>query len=113
MADITDVQLITFSNVRVRTIADQMTSLLTKLLAFQADYAAEGISALVTADGGTNKIGDGYTVDGRQPITGNQIVNLKAAIDQMVTAMNVTLVSGVGATVASIQNGIQVNGSSR
>jgi hypothetical protein len=113
MADITDPKLISWSNSRARPLADKMTSLLAALLAYQADYAAQSISATITADGAANNIGDGYATDGRNAVTGTMLVNFKAAVDQVVTAMNVTLVSGVGATVASVENGIQVNGSSR
>ncbi len=90
-----------------------MTSLLNKLLAYQADYAAQGISAKITAAVNTNLIADGSEMDGRSRITGLQIQNLTAALTQLVTAWNVTAVLGVGTTVAAIENGIQVNGSPR
>jgi hypothetical protein len=113
MADISNPQVVTWANERARTIADQMTALLDRLLAYQADYTAQGIAALIIAAGSANNIGDSAVSDGRQIITGNSVLNLKAAIDQLVTAWNVTAVPGVGATVSAVQNGIQVKGSSR
>jgi hypothetical protein len=113
VADISDVHVVKWANERSRVIADQMTSLLTKLKAYQADYAAQGIAALITAAGGANLVGDGSDLDGRPRISGNQIVNLKAAVDQLITAWTVTQVAGVGATVEAVENQIQVNGSAR
>lgn len=113
MADTTDPQLAKFANERVRTIADKLTSLVLAAQSFQTDYAAFGIAALITAAGNTNTIGDGSATDGRQRITGLQIQNLKAAIDQLVTSATVTAVTGVGATPAFVSQAIQVNGSAR
>ncbi len=113
MPDTTDPQLAKFANERARTIADAITSLVLKMQSFQADYAAQGIAALITAAGNTNTIGDGSATDGRQRITGIQVQNLKAAIDQLVTSATVTAVTGVGATPASVSQAIQVNGSTR
>ena len=111
MADIIDPLVIGWDNNRARPLCDTLTRTLAALLAYQADYAAYSIAAAVTADGATNKIGDGYAVDGRQPITGTQLQNLIAGINQVVTAWNTTLVTGVGTTAAAIVQGIQVNGS--
>lgn len=112
MADITSPQIISFDNTRVRVLADQMTALYAKLVAFQNDYAAFGMAALIAAAGAANNVGDGYAVDGRIPVTGTQILNFKAAIDQLVTSYG-TNVAGVGAPITTIQNAIQVNGSVR
>lgn len=112
MPDFTDVQLKTFSNDRARTVSDKLVAVNTTVVAYKTDYAAQGIAALATA-AGVNNLADGYATDGRQPVTGTKILNLKAALDQMDTAFNTTLVPGVGATVASIIAGIQVNGSVR
>ena len=112
MSDSTDPQLILWDNARARTLADLLTAANAKLMAYEADYAAQGIAARATTAGASN-IGDGYAVDGRQPITGTSLANLRAALTQLDTAFNTTLVPGVGATVAAILAGIQVNGSSR
>lgn len=121
MANLTDPRIVNWSDQRVRRLADQTEIFLATLLAYQADYVAQGIGALITAGGGTNLVGDSSVVpgpsgqiDGRQQVTGNAIgPNLKAAVDQMVTAMNTTLVTGVGTTVKAIVDGIQVNGTPR
>ncbi|HEV3339594.1 MAG TPA: hypothetical protein VG125_04540 [Pirellulales bacterium] len=111
-ADSTDVQLVAWNNNRARTIADATEQFYAKILAYQTDYVAQGIGAKATT-AGANNIADGYATDGRQPVTGNQLINLKAAIDQMVTALGVTNVAGVGTPVKSVADGIQVNGSAR
>ena len=111
MADVTNALLVSWDVNRCRPLANQMTQMLAALQAWQADYAAYGIVAAITAAGSTNNIGDGYEVNGWAPITGTQIENLQAGITQLVTAWNTTLVSGVGATVQSIQQSIQNAGS--
>ena len=81
MADYVDVQLSTWTNTRTRTLADALTQIYAKLTAYQSDYVAQGISTHASS-AGSNNISDNYTVDGRQPITGTQVVNFKACIDQ-------------------------------
>ena len=112
MPNITDVQVVKFSNERARTLADAMTALYAKLVAYQADWSAQSMSAKITAAGASNNVGDGADMDGRTIITGISLVNFKAAIDALKTAYD-TNVTGVGAPVTTIQNGIQVNGSPR
>ncbi len=111
MADVTNALLVSWDVNRTRMIANQMTIMLAALQAWQADYAAYGIVAAITAAGGSNNIGDGYQIMGWPPITGTQIENLEAGINQLVTAWNTTLVTGVGATVQAIQQAIQNAGS--
>jgi hypothetical protein len=113
MADITDPQVVSFANQRARTIADKIVALQYALTAYQADYAAQGISAKITAAGTTGNVADGAANDGRSIITGTQVINQKAAVDALITAIGTTLVSGVGASALAINNGIQVNGSPR
>jgi hypothetical protein len=110
---ITDAQVVRFANERARVVADALTSLDYLLAGWQADYAAQGIAAKITAAGGSELVADGSDVDGRPRITGNQIVNLHAAIAQVRTALSTTLVSGVGATPKAVSDAIQVNGSPR
>jgi hypothetical protein len=101
-------QLNAWADNRARVIADKITSLRYALDAYLTDYAASGIAALITADGASNTMG---TQDSRIPITGTQITNQRAALIQVQTAISTTLVSGVGATVAAVNDAIQVNGS--
>jgi len=96
-------------------MADAIEQFSAKVDAYITDYNAQGITALATADqaGIGANISDGYAVDGRQPVTGTELVNLRAAVLQLQTALTTTLVSGVGTTVKAIADGIQVNGSAR
>jgi hypothetical protein len=103
-------QLNAWADNRARVIADAITQFRYKLDAYLTDYTAEGIAALISADGASNYLGG---QDSRVPITGLQILNQKAALLQVQVAMGTTLVSGVGATVNAINDAIQVNGSPR
>lgn len=115
MANITDNRVITWSDQRARTIADSLVQLYNKLLAYQTDWAAQGINALIVAGGNTNLIGDSSVTatDGRQQVTGLTEQNLIACINQIVVAMGTTNVAGVGTPPTTTLNLIQVNGSSR
>lgn len=97
---------------RYRTLADATEVYLSKVLAWQADYSAQGIAALASTDA-SNNIGNGIPADGRPLVTGTNLINFNAAINQVATAMNTTLVSGVGTTVKAQADIGQVNGSSR
>ena len=110
MAASSNAQLNAWADNRARVIADKITQLRYAMDAYLTDYAAAGIAALITSDGAANLMG---TQDSRTPISGTQIINQKAALLQAQTAMETTLVSGVGATVAAINDAIQVNGSPR
>lgn len=113
MAEIENPQIVAFANERARTISDAIEQFSAKVDSFLADYAAQGMAAAITAAGASELIDDGSATDGRQRITGTKIVNLKAGLLQLQTAMTVTAVSGVGATPKAIADGIQVNGSLR
>jgi len=110
MANSTNAILNNWADSRSRTIADLLTKVRYAVDAYLVDYAAQGIAAAITADGAANNMGQ---QDTRAPITGTQIVNQKAGILQLQTALETTLVPGVGATVAAINDAIQVNGSPR
>lgn len=103
-------QLNNWADDRARKLADLLTRGRYAMDAHKVDYGAAGIAALATADGVSNTVG---AQDTRIPITNTQLINLKAAIDQLQTAFEVTLVPGVGATVAAILDAMQVNGSPR
>lgn len=110
MANSQNLQLNSWADNRTRTLCDKLEQTMLVIDSYLTDYAAQGIAALITSDGATNNMG---TQDGRIPITGTQIVNLKAALLQIQVAAETTLVSGVGATVKSIVDAMQVNGSTR
>jgi hypothetical protein len=118
MPDITDPQVVAWANERARTIADALVAFEAKLGGWQADYAAQSIASQISAAGASEIVADwddfgGVTKDGRPRITGNQIINLHAAIAQVRTAISTTLVSGVGLPPKTIADAIQVNGSPR
>ena len=113
MADIVNPQVVTFANERCRVIADELERVCTHIDAWLVDYAAQGIAALITAEGASNNVADGSETDGRQRVTGTEIINLRAGLLQAQTALEVTAVSGVGTSVKAICDGIQVNGSPR
>jgi len=101
-------QLNSFSDQRYRTLADATEIYLAKLLAWQTDYAAEGVGALATTDA-ANNLGNGIPADGRPLVTGTNLINFNAGIAQVVTAMNTTLVPGVGTTFKAQADIGQVN----
>ena len=121
MANIENALVISWANSRARPLCDAILNLYQQLTQFQADYAGFGIAAAITGDpagatakiddgsvpGGTNTLGNGVG-DGRQNVTGTQMQNLIAAVNQLVTATGTTLVSGVGATPVAIAQGIHV-----
>jgi hypothetical protein len=113
MPDITDPQVVVWANERARTIADAIVAFEAKLGGWVADYAAQSIASQISAAGAAEIIADGSDTDGRARITGTQILNLNAAINQVRTAISTTLVSGVGTTAKAIADAIQVNGSPR
>jgi len=115
MADITNPQIVVFSNERARAMADHLVRFSAEVDAWLTDYAAQGIAAAITGDanGAGANIADGSATDGRQRVTGTKIINLRAGLLQAQTALTSTLVSGVGASVKAIADGIQVNGSTR
>jgi hypothetical protein len=114
MAEITNAQVVKFANERARTMADEIVYLDRLIAAWLADWTAQGMSAAITADaaGTTSNITDGSETDGRQRVTGTELVNLRAALLQLQASL-AAVVSGVGASPRSIADGIQVNGSTR
>lgn len=111
MAETTDPLVVNWANTRVRPIADALRHVDDLIVSYKADYAAQGINAALVAAGASQLIADGSATDGRVRITGTTIQNLKACIDQVQTAMDTTLVSGVGSPPMTTINQAQVNGS--
>lgn len=103
-------QLNAWADERVRTIADKLIQLKYVIDAYVSEYTTKGIAAAITADGVANLFGQ---QDSRTPITGTQIINQRAGLVQLQTAINTTLISGVGATNAAVNEPIQVNGTPR
>ncbi len=109
---ITDPQIVAWANYRARVICDLITRLDYALTAYKTDYVAQGMAARVTAAGPSETIVDGSATDGRTPMIGTTLINLKATVDQLVTQF-ATAVAGVGQTVSAVSAAIQVNGSPR
>lgn len=105
-----NLQLNSEADNRVRTLADRIEQVILAIDSFLTDYTAQGIAALITADGASNYEG---AQDSRIPITGTQVINFRAGLLQLQVASETTLVSGVGTTVKTIIDAIQVNGSAR
>jgi hypothetical protein len=103
----TNLQLNAWADTRVRPLCDELRHVYDVLVSYKTDYAAQGISALITADG--TALFEG-SQDSRQAITGTQVQNLKACLDQIQTAFDTTLVPGVGSIATATINAIQVNG---
>lgn len=108
MAASNNLQLNAWADNRVRPLADTLEHCMLVIDSYLTDYAAQGIAALITGDGASNLMG---AQDSRIPVTGTQIINMKAGLLQMQVAGETTLVSGVGATVKAIIDAMQVNGS--
>lgn len=108
MAASQNAQLNKFTEDYYRPLADEFEKFLRRCQNFQAAYAAQSISSAAVADS-ANTIGQNQG-DGRQLLTGLNLTNFKAAIDQTVTAMATTLVSGVGTTAKAQADLAQVNG---
>lgn len=87
MAEITNPQVVTFSNEQVRPIADQFYKLYYKALSVNQNYNANDIGSAINAAGAGELITDGSQVDGRTRITGGDIYNLMTAIGQFIAYM--------------------------
>lgn len=113
MSQIVNPLTVRWANERVRTICNNVMQLKYVIDAYVADYGTIGLNAAIVAEVASGIVVDGSSYDGRTPITGVDIQNLQAALLQMQTALNTTLVSGVGNPVAIIVGKIQTTGSPR
>ena len=112
MSNSANPQLNNWSDERYRTMADHIVRFQAFVAAWQADYAAKGIGALATTDT-ANTLGAGGPGDVRSPVTGINLINFNAAVNQIATSLATTLVTGVGTTALAQANIAQVNGSVR
>jgi hypothetical protein len=123
MANITDPQIIKWSNDRTRTMADKLAALYYSASAFLSDYTNQAIAVKITAAGASNNVGDGagpITLpdgtstlgDGRPILTGTSLINFRAAVIALKTSLE-TAVPGVGTTIADIASTDQSQGSPR
>jgi hypothetical protein len=112
MADITNAQVVKWSNERLRQLADLSTRTYYAAKSYQTDYATSAIAGAMALAANGDVVVDGSKEDGRTPVTKLAIVNFLAGLNALVTQFE-TIVSGVGTPMTTIQNGIQVNGSPR
>lgn len=112
MAEITNPQIVTFSNEAGRVVSDKLAAVLVACQTFQTGWAAKGLAAAINSDpaGPASLISDGSATDGRTRVSGNDLLNLSASINAIVTALNVTVVVGVGTPPSTQFNKFQVHG---
>ncbi len=75
MADITNPQIIAFSNEELRPVADLLFQAYYKAQELEQNYVAGNIGSLINDAGAGNLLADGSQVDGRTRITGGDIYN--------------------------------------
>ena len=117
MPDITDPQIVRFSNERCRPTADVIESMYQTCVRFQQERAA--LLATTIVPNTTDQIADGShdaaaNGDGRKPITGAMLYNESSIVDTVVTYFNENVT--IGATTKKRIEWIQlmsVNGQAR
>lgn len=102
---ITNPQAVKFSNERVRALADAAAKYYWAAKAFASEWNATGMSSLIPNDP-VETVVDGSAEDGRTPITGRDINNLKGHTDAMVADLEAN-----SNLKLNILLGIEVNGS--
>lgn len=105
MPNNTNAQAITFSNAKMRPLADQMETLYQSAKSIIQQWTAQGLAAVIPND--SNFIQDGATVasgtpDGRTPITDADINTLFAHAQNLVAYFE-------GASAAPTNNGSMQN----
>lgn len=91
----TNLQVIKFTNERLRPMMDRLYSAWMQAVEVNQDYVSGGIGALITAAGSTETIADGSATDGRNVITGDDVLNA-------ITAMNAYVSMVTGAAVSTL-----------
>ncbi len=104
MADITDPQVRRFANEKARVLADLATKYYYAALAFQNEWDATGMGALIPNS--ADVIVDGSATDGRTPITGANVNGLQGHVAAMVTELEANTNQKL-----SVLLNIEVNGS--
>ena len=94
MPEITDPQVIAFSNGECRPFADRLVSTYWAAKELLSNYNAGNIGSLIDTGGAGNLIADGSEADGRTRIVGGDLYNLITAA----TAFVVFVEGGVVAT---------------
>ena len=84
MPDITNAQVIKFSNEKIRPMADILYSSYYRALAVINDYNSGDIGSKINDAGAGNFVGDGSDLDGRTRITGGDIYNFITALQELI-----------------------------
>ena len=78
---ITDQQVISFANNRIRPLANQLLALKVQIEQANLDWIAQGLASQITASGSANAVNDGADIDGRPVITGDDMVVFAKTLD--------------------------------
>ena len=76
MPELSNQQLVEFSNSDLRQIADLMVRIDTRTSAANATYLARDLSTIINDGGSTELIADGSATDGRTRCAGGDVFNL-------------------------------------
>lgn len=104
MADITNPEAVRFSNEKARTLADVATRYYYAAKAFANEWDATDMGTKIPA--AADLVIDGSATDGRTPITGQDVNNLKNHVDTMVADLE-----AAGNQKLNVLLQIEVNGS--
>jgi len=85
MAEITDPQVIAFSNQELRPVADALFQAYYRAKELNQNYVAGNIGSLINTAGAGNLLHDGSEVDGRTRITGGDIYNFITLIGDFIS----------------------------
>ena len=87
MPELSNPQLVEFSNSDLRQIADLMVRIDTRTSAANATYLARDLSTIINDGGSTELIADGSATDGRTRCTGDDVFNLVTLMTDFQTFM--------------------------
>lgn len=112
----TNVQAVTFSNTRIRPMADLLYTAYLTAKSVVNQWNAQSVSAVIPND--ATIIGDGAAVDGRAQITDAQATNIITRCMELVNWMEQGLVASpfTGSVSNATLNtvvGVQVNGTAK
>lgn len=88
MANIVSPLAISYSNTKIRPIADEFMKLYWRAKSASADWTAQSLSALFPND--TSAVIDGSATDGRTPITGADVNVILAHMNTFIADLEAT-----------------------
>ena len=81
-------QLIEFTNVDLRQIADSLTRLITRVESANATYLARNLGTVINDNGASNPVLDGSATDGRTICVGGDVYNFITLLTDFSAFMN-------------------------